>query len=519
MQIDRRALLAASLAAAAPASAHAQAAPIIRTRHGRVRGATINGVHMFKGVRYGADTAPRRFQAPMAPRRWSGIADALNYGAASPQRGGDDESQSEDCLFLNVWTRGLGDNARRPVMFYIHGGAYSSGSGSHPLYDGARLCQRGDVVVVSINHRLNAFGYLSLARVGDFPDSGNAGQLDIILALRWVQENIEAFGGDPNCVMVFGQSGGGAKIATMMAQPAAAGLFHRAATMSGQQVTASGPLNAEKRTLAYMQALGLGRGDVEQLRNLPAARLVEALAARDPILDGSGLYFGPVLDFVHLYRHPFYPDAAPQSLHVPMMLGNTRDETRGFTGQDRAPFSFSWEQVAPALASQMRIDTDPEHVVAAYRQRFPDWTPSQVYFSASTAARSWRGQVIEAEERARADAPGFVYQLDWRSPRENGIFRAPHTLDIPLVFGNLEASSFIGERTAAGEAMSMRMMDAFIAFARTGDPNCASIPHWAAHTLPARETMVFDTNTRMENDPRQWEREFFAAIPYVQPGT
>jgi para-nitrobenzyl esterase len=518
MQIDRRALLAASLAAAAPASAHAQAAPIAHTQHGRVRGATIEGVHVFKGVRYGADTAARRFQAPLAPRRWSSVRDALAYGPTCPQRGLADETQSEDCLFLNIWTRGLRDNARRPVMFYIHGGAYSSGSGSDPLYDGVRLAERGDVVVVTINHRLNAFGYLSLARLGDFPDSGNAGQLDIILALRWVQENIAEFGGDPNCVMVFGQSGGGAKIATMMAQPAAAGLFHRAATMSGQQVTASGPLNAEKRTLAYIEALGLARGDVEQLRTLPMQRLVEAQSARDPILDNSGLYFGPVLDFVHLHRHPFYPDAAPQSLHIPMMLGNTRDETRGFTGQDRAAFNFTWDQVAPALAAQMRIDTDPAHVVAAYRQRFRDWTPSEVYFAASTAARSWRGQVIEAEERARAGAPAYVYQLDWRSPRENGIFRAPHTLDIPLVFGNLEASSFIGERSEAGEQMSTRMMDAFIAFARTGDPNCASIPRWSAHALPTRETMIFDTLTRMENDPRQWEREFFAAIPYVQPG-
>jgi para-nitrobenzyl esterase len=518
MQIDRRALLAASLAAAAPASAHAQAAPIAHTQHGRVRGATIEGVHVFKGVRYGADTAARRFQAPLAPRRWSSVRDALAYGPTCPQRGLADETQSEDCLFLNIWTRGLRDNARRPVMFYIHGGAYSSGSGSDPLYDGVGLAERGDVVVVTINHRLNAFGYLSLARLGDFPDSGNAGQLDIILALRWVQENIAEFGGDPNCVMVFGQSGGGAKIATMMAQPAAAGLFHRAATMSGQQVTASGPLNAEKRTLAYIEALGLARGDVEQLRTLPMQRLVEAQSARDPILDNSGLYFGPVLDFVHLHRHPFYPDAAPQSLHIPMMLGNTRDETRGFTGQDRAAFNFTWDQVAPALAAQMRIDTDPAHVVAAYRQRFRDWTPSEVYFAASTAARSWRGQVIEAEERARAGAPAYVYQLDWRSPRENGIFRAPHTLDIPLVFGNLEASSFIGERSEAGEQMSTRMMDAFIAFARTGDPNCASIPRWSAHALPTRETMIFDTLTRMENDPRQWEREFFAAIPYVQPG-
>lgn len=527
--MNRRELMrAVALAAALPASPasaqpSAQAAPVARTQYGRVRGAALGGLSVFKGVRYGADTAPRRFQAPQRPARWRGVADARTYGAASPQTS-DEPNQSEDCLFLNIWTPGLRDQARRAVMVYLHGGAYNNGSGSHPLYDGTRLAMRGDVVVVSINHRLNAFGYFYGARLGQnlpgapFADSGNAGQLDIILALQWVRDNIEEFGGDPSNVMVFGQSGGGAKIAAMMAMPEAAGLFHRAATMSGQQVTASGPLNATKRAEAYMTEIGLDASRMEGLRTMPTERLVAALSARDPVL-GGGLYFGPVLDETHIHRHPFYPDAAPQSLHIPMILGNTQDETRGFTGADRTAFNLSWDEVAPRLETQMRIDAHPEYVVREYRARFPDWTPSEVYFAASTAARSWRGQVIEAEERAKAGAPGYVYQLNWRSPREGGIFRAPHTLDIPLVFGNLEASSFIEARTPEAEALSAKMMDAFIAFAKTGDPNCASIPHWAPHNLPARETMIFDNETRLENDPRQWQREFFAKIPYVQPGT
>jgi para-nitrobenzyl esterase len=240
--IDRRTLLGAGLIlTASVAPAHAQASPIAHTAYGRVRGARAGDALSFKGIRYGAPT--RRFQAPEPPRAWRGVRNALSYGPACPQRGLEDEAQSEDCLFLNVWTPAL--NGRRPVLVYIHGGAYNTGSGSSAVTDGARLSANGDVVVVTLNHRLNAFGYCYLAAHG-FPDSGNAGQLDLILALEWVRDNIAAFGGDPACVTVFGQSGGGAKIATLMAMPAA-GLFHRAATMSGQQVTASGPLNATRR--------------------------------------------------------------------------------------------------------------------------------------------------------------------------------------------------------------------------------------------------------------------------------
>lgn len=435
--------------------------------------------------------------------------DALAFGPASPQRGLDDEAQSEDCLFLNVWTPAL--SGRRPVMVYIHGGAYSTGSGSSAVTDGARLSTHGDVVVVTLNHRLNAFGYCYLA-AHDFPDSGNAGQLDLILALEWVRDNIANFGGDPGCATVFGQSGGGAKIATLMAMPAATRLFHRAATMSGQQVTASGPLNATRRTDVYLEALGLS-ANARAIASVPLARLVEALAPTDPVLGFGSLYFGPVLDERHLTRHPFYPDAAPQSLSIPMMIGNTRDETRGFVGADRSLFSLTWNDVPARLAGAMRVDILPDEVVAAYRRLYPQYTPSDVYFAASTAARSWRGAVIELEGRARAGAPAFAYQLDWRAPVEGGIFGAPHTLDIPLVFGNLEASPFIGERTAQGEEMSRTIMDAFIRFARTGNPG------WAPYTLPQRSTMIFDQTLRIENDPRQAERELFAKVPYVQPGT
>ncbi len=507
--IDRRTLLGAGLiltASAAPA--HAQASPIAHTAYGRVRGVRAGEVLSFKGIRYGAPT--ERFQAPEPPRAWRGVRDALSYGPACPQRGLEGEPQSEDCLFLNVWTPALG--GRRPVLVYIHGGAYNTGSGSSAVTDGARLSARGDVVVVTLNHRLNAFGYCYLAAHG-FPDSGNAGQLDLILALEWVRDNIAAFGGDPACVTVFGQSGGGAKIATLMAMPAAAGLFHRAATMSGQQVTASGPLNATRRTAAYLGALDLTLDNARALATLPPSQLVEALQPTDPVLGFGSIYFGPVLDERHLTRHPFYPDAAPQSLSIPMMIGNTHDETRGFVGADRSLFALNWDDLPARLAGAMRVDILPAAVITTYRQLYPQYSPSDVYFAASTAARSWRGALIELEARAQAGAPAFAYQLNWRAPAEGGIFGAPHTLDIPLVFGNLEASTYVGERTAEGEAMSRTMMDTFIRFARTGDPG------WASYTLPQRTTMIFDNTSRVQNDPRRAERELFAKVPYVQPGT
>ena len=413
---------------------------VARTSAGSVRGTLAQGVHVFRGLRYGADTATRRFLPPLPPAGWSAIEDATQYGPSCPQRGGLGKTASEDCLALNVWTPALQDGGARPVLFYIHGGAFDEGSGSSPLYDGTHLCQRGDVVVVTVNHRLNAFGYLYLGRLAAaaYADSGNAGMLDLVLALRWVRENIAQFGGDPHRVMLFGQSGGGAKIATLMAMPAAQGLFHRAATMSGEQITASGPLHATQRAQAFLLALKIPDAQAFRLRELPAGRLVEALEAVDPIIGHGGVYFGPVLDERALQRHPFYPDAPPQSAGVPLIIGNTHDETRNLIGgSDPGAFHLGWEQLPGALATSMRADILPEQVVAQYRRLYPRASASDIFFAATTAARSWRPAVIESELRAAQGSPAFVYQLDWRSPADGGRWGAPHGLDIPLVFGNL----------------------------------------------------------------------------------
>lgn len=539
--VDRRGLLIAAGALAltpgAGFAADLKRSPVVDTTAGKVRGASADGVHVFKGLRYGADTGgARRFMPPVAPQPWTGVQDALAYGAASMQTGKGEEGEtlSEDCLFLNVWTPAktgktglaapsLNDGGKRPVMFYIHGGAYNGGSGGSPWYDGTRLAKRGDVVVVTVNHRLNAFGYLYLARLFNDPsvaDSGNVGQMDLVLALRWVRDNIAAFGGDPGNVMLFGQSGGGAKIATLMAMPSAKGLFHRAATMSGQQVTAGGPFNATKRAQLFLDKLGIR--ELAQLRALPADQMLNGLKAVDPIAGTGGVYMGPVLDERSLTRHPFFPDAAPEGLSVPMMCGNTHDETRGFVGWDLKVFDMTWEQVVAKLPGQFnaRIDIDPETVVAAYRRIYPHYSPSDVYFAASTAGRSWKAAIIQAEERARAGAPAWVYQVDWKSPRDGGVWGAPHTIDIGLVFGTLDARGSIVGTGPDSAAMSNAMSDAFIAFAHTGNPNCAAIPAWEPYTLPRRQTMVFNTPaSAMADDPRGAERELFNKVPFTQFGT
>jgi len=500
---SRRAVLAGGAlvvgAIAVPARATVIPLPEVRAASGHYIGSFVDDpadqvavqAHRFAGIRYGR---AERFQPPVPVTSSVPMAQqTTGFGPACPQRGGGYQPQSEDCLFLNIWTP-PNPSKPRPVMVYFHGGAYSNGSVTDPLNDGAALAARGDVVVVTVNHRLNALGYLYLP--GRFPDGGNAGQLDLICALEWVQRNIAAFGGDPGNVALFGQSGGGAKIATLMAMPAAAGLFHKAITMSGQQVTASGPINAGKRAAAFLAQLGEGVDPAAA----PVEALLAALDAPDPVLGGR-VYFGPVLDMRSLPRHPFWPDAPPQSAHIPMLLGNTVAETRAFYPADgRVLGGLNFDNLAARIAPEMKVDIAPDWVVAQFRARYPDASPLDLFHRIVTAARSWRGQVEEAEARARSgQANTFVYQLDFEN--------AAHTDDIGLAFGT------VPDPTPAQAAMSARLMDAFVRFARSGDPG------WPAYDLDSRRTMVFDVASAVVDNPRAWERELFARVPYVQPGT
>jgi para-nitrobenzyl esterase len=519
MPPTRRETLIAAGAVALPAPRRGKAvAPVASTRHGRVRGYADRGVQVFKGVRYGADTAPWRFRPAPPPPPWDGIAEAAAYGHASPQKGAEPD-QSEDCLFLNVWTPAAGDGGRRPVMVYVHGGAHANGSGSSPLYDGVNLCRRGDVVVVTLNHRLNIFGYSGLGQLlpDRFGASGSVGNLDLVLALKWVRDNIAGFGGDPGCVTLCGQSGGGAKIVTLMAMPAARGLFHRVITMSGQHVTAMGPRHAELRMRRYLDQLGLTPDRAGELATLPAARLVEALTTPDPLEKGD-MTFWSVMDHDTLPRHPFAPDAPREAAHIPMIIGNTHDEARAFTAGDARNFSLTWDTVAAKLAPELVLDVNAAWVVARYREIYPQMSPSDVFFAAATAGRSWPGHLVQAQERAKIGAPAWMYQLDFGSPVEPRL-RAFHGFDIPLAFDNRDKPGALTGTGADARAVAAAMSETFIAFARTGDPNNRAIPAWAPYTLDRRPTLIFDVTPHMQDDPRREERLLFSVAPFVKQGT
>jgi para-nitrobenzyl esterase len=546
-EFDRRTVLrysgmtAASMMLHGERFAFGQDAPVTATTTaGKVSGRVENGINVFRGIPYGEDTRKTRFKAPLAVAAWSGVKECVEWSTRAPQLTGDRTGrgavgeeqvragfhlppdkgeQSEDCLHVNVWTPGLRDGKKRAVLFYIHGGAYNNGTVNCDLYDGNRLCHRGDVVVVTVNHRLNAFGYLYLGELGgkEYADSGNAGMLDIVLALKWVQKNIAEFGGDASRVLIFGQSGGGAKCATLMAMPAAKGLFHRVLTMSGQQVTAKPTVIANEVTKDVLDKLGVKYGQLDALKTLPMEKIQEAARVSSAWL--------PVMDGGALPRDPFDPDASAISAGVPMILANTHDETvtsaAGRTGE------LTWEQAPEALKNsvgQYLGSYTPEEIIRRYREIYPERDAAHVVVAAAVAFRAWPGQVIEADRRAadvRSQPHTWVYRIDWKVPFPG--HWALHTIDLPFVFDNVAlAPGMCGasaEEQAVAQPLATRMSEMLIAFARTGDPNCKEIPRWPSYDLKERNTMIFDNETRVESDPRGAERVFAAGAHYRQPGT
>jgi len=493
--------------------------PLATTTSGIIRGYINSGVCAFRGIPYGDNTATRRFLPPLPPKPWNHVRDALAFGNIAPQFNGRRAGlgESENCLNLNVYTPGLRDGRKRPVMVWIHGGAYSNGTSNENLVDGVRLCKRGDVVVVGVNHRLNVFGYLYLAEIGgkEYSESGNVGMLDLILALQWVRNNIAEFGGDPDNITIFGQSGGGAKCATLSAMPAARGLFHRIITESGQQVTGRTKKHATETAYQVLKNLQLTPNQLHELDTISMVRLIDA---------SRGMYFGPVTEGTILPRDPFDPDASPLSKSIPMMMGNTHDETAGLIGgNDTTTYDLTWDEVPSKLTQHIKQfmgDLKPEDIIAQYRQWYPHYSPSDVFFAITTAARSWRSLIMESERRAeQGGAPTYVFQLDWKSPVQGGRLRAAHTMEIPFVFDNIaEAVELIGAGTEQ-QTMADIMSEVWIAFARTGNPNNAKIPLWTPFNLKDRPTMIFDLTPRLEYDPRGQERKFFEPIKYIQPGT
>lgn len=505
---------------------------IAETQHGRLRGRVEDGVAVFRGIRY---ARAQRFLPPVAPEPWTGVVDALTFGASAPQSNPNPPAgppyvitaqlpraanalppvripESEDCLFLNVWTAGLKDGRRRPVMVSLHGGFFSGGNGSG--VDGHALASRGDVVFVSLNHRINAFGYTHLAGLGDneFAHSGNAGMQDIMFALRWIQENIENFGGDPSRVMVFGTSGGGMKTTFLMASPEAKGLLHRAGVQSGPALRFMERDTAAHATDRLLHNLGIGRADWRKLTTVPVAQLLggyhavaEELAPRN---FAHLSCFAPVLDDVLLPAHPFSPDAAPSTHDIPMLIGSTGQEMSFFWGND--PGAFELDDASLATRAKGYLGDRSDEIVAQYRAAYPQATPSRIHLQMFTDYSIQAPIIAQAERKAGADA--WLYRLDYQSPALGGKLGALHTLETPFILNTPEASrALLGEGNAPLE-LAHRMSSAWVAFATTGNPNdhAVDLPEWSAYEPNNRATMLFDTTCRVENDAAKLARTSLA---------
>lgn len=509
--------------------------PIIATNSGRIRGALEDGVYTFKGVPYGRSTAGEdRFLPARSPVPWSGVRDALEFGPKCPQVGpganpnpkanpllgtNREDVENEDCLVLNVWSPGLRDSARRPVMVWLHGGGYASGSGSNTMYDGISLCKRGDVVVVTVNHRINIFGFLHLAGIaGDaYAGSGMAGMLDTVLALEWVRDNIEALGGDPDNVTIFGESGGGRKVSILLAMPAAKGLFHRAIIQSSPGLrgkTAASATDFAKRLLVH---LNLRTDQIDRLQNLPAQQLLRAVNALPSSVSANAgnsgvMRLSPVVDGHYLPAHPFDPVAISTIADVPILIGTNRDESSLFVAGDPRRRKLEESELAGKLRPLLGDRLD--HILDIYRETRPDASPWDLYVGLTSEAR--RLGCIQLVERKLAvgNAPIFMYLFTWESDYLGYLFRAAHALEIPFVFDNIDSAAITGDRPDR-QALADSMSETWISFARNGDPNHPGIPQWAPYTRAYRETMIFDVPCRTEKDPAREERKAWDGMDII----
>jgi para-nitrobenzyl esterase len=502
---------------------------IVQTTGGRVRGVVSDRVSAFFGIPYGANTAGvGRFMPPARPQPWTGVRDALQYGPRSPQApsglipedAAEDrrEVASEDCLRLNVWTPAAG-SGRRPVMVWLHGGGFAQASGSFIIYDGANLARRRDVVIVTLNHRLNVFGFLYLAELGGdkWATSTNVGMQDVVLALEWVRDNIAAFGGDPGNVTIFGQSGGGSKVCALMGMPSAKGLFHKAIAQSGSFINGATRAEASRSAETLLTRLGLTKSQIDDLQKLPVDQVLAAMAPTAPAgaragrgrgaPSGGGLSFAPVIDGKTIPTAPFDPVATPLSSDVPLLTGSTEHEITFARG---TPLD-ELDEVALRTAVKQALRTDDaeaDKLIALYRKGRPGITNIDVYLVAASDA-SFRESVLTVAER-KADvrqAPVYMYYFTWKSPVRDGKLKAFHTLEIPFVFENVDLGTAMTGGHQSRYVLQDRVSAAWTSFARTGNPNVKGLlPEWPAFDTAKRATMFLDDECRVVNDPNGEER-------------
>jgi para-nitrobenzyl esterase len=516
---------------------------IVETQCGKVRGFTRNGIHTFKGIPYGASTEGKnRFMPPQKPEPWSGIRSALYYEHVCPQPPREswnhdenaflfqwnDGQPGEDCLRINVWTPGINDNRKRTVMVWIHGGGYVAGSGQEqPGYDGENLSRRGDVVVVSMNHRLGTFGFLNLAEAGGdrYASSGNVGMIDLVLSLEWVRDNIANFGGDPQSVMIFGQSGGGGKVNTLMAMPSAKGLFQRAAVQSGSILKVGDPHDSYELAAAVLKELNISPSDVDQLQMVPTDKLLLAATTAQRSLMPPRSPNAPPVNFRHLGRllgwqpvvdgkvipQQIWDPAAPQlSANVPLLVGSVLNEF--VTGMDNPnAFSMTNDELSTKIGAAYGSDKSKE-IIDAFRSAHPNANPFQLFSIVSVS--STRATAIKQAKlkAALGQAPAYLYWFTWQTPILDGRPMAFHCAEISFCFDNTEVSETMTGGGPGARALGEKVSQAWIDFAKKGDPNHAGLPRWSPVSSDKVPTMIFDEVCEVKDYPDRAAQQLMDSI-------
>lgn len=516
-----------SVSGLAPGGARA-ARLVTETAAGSVRGVEDRGVRVFRGLRYGASTASvNRFLPPKKPEPWAGVKDCLSWGASAPQGASFSQASfyawynairptSEDCLFLNVFTPGLGGHARRPVLVWLHGGGWGSCAGTAPGFDGADLARAQDVVVVTVNHRLGVFGYLRLDHADPrFADAGNAGILDLASALSWVRENIAAFGGDPANVTIFGQSGGAAKVMALMGLPAAEGLFHKAIVQScsgGMRISGAEEADIQAHTLARFLSLAQSTGP--DLQSVPMDVLIAAAGrVENP--------FRPVIDGRSFRQDPFYPAAPSPASRVPLLIGNADTESSYFLRL--APESYSVDLRSVSLRLQRFLHTDSEYadaLIEAYRSHNPAFNPYEILLAITTDQMFKRGTLKAATLQASAaNVSVYAYNFARQTPVDAGRLHSPHTSEVPFIFGTTGVAAGICGTGGDLKRTTELMQATWAAFARHGDPNNPALPTWAPFDPKTRQTMVLNMESKLVSDPGGDARAALDRFAYYEYST
>jgi len=511
--IGQTAIVAGVAAGLADSSFAQTSTPVIETTYGKIRGRVINKVNAFQGIPYGGPTSgANRFMPATRPKAWTSVLDTVEWGPEAPQGPHTEIPEvaatipqtgiSEDCLRLNVWTSTLSRNAKRPVMVWLHGGGFASGSGSYTIYNGANMSRQHDVVMLSVNHRLNSFGFLYLPEIG----AANSGILDVVAALEWVRDNIEKFGGDPKNVTIMGQSGGAGKVSTLMAMPSAKGLFHRAIVQSGANLAGITTADATKNAQALMAKLGVKTA--QELQKVPMDALVQAT------LNTQGLTWGPVVDGKTLPGGPFDPTAPEFSTDIPVLTGTTEYEITFFPNTKYDALEDAALHAAVKQTTRAAADADVDKLIATYKKGRPGLT--NLDYNLILASDNFRGRVItQAERKAAQKAPVYLYYFTWQSPVRNKQLKSFHTVEIPFVLANVDEGKSMTGTEQNRYALQDRMSTAWAAFARTGNPNHKGLPNWPAFDTKTRPTMVFDNTCKVVNDPAGAERVALDSIRKV----